>query len=458
MATMIPVPAAPAPARAWNTLHMLKAGRAAVLACLALLLVAILVGVGVHRAAMKTVGKDAAPSIIAAQHIKYALANMDVDAVDELLLPPEDAAGTFRAYEAKRVEAAQALIAAAENITYGESERRPIQTLEVGMGTYERLIQKLRDDHEARRPEAVQDYRDAAKLLDGTLLPAADALDQANHDVLERTYSRQATTSFAARAFVLLTALLALAAMVIVQLFLSRRTRRTFNPLLLLATLLLLGLTVWALAAMGEEQSDLRLAKEDAFTSIHALWRTRELAYEAKSDESRLLYDPARAGFDQSYFLQKVASVAELPPSQTATQVGAQLGSGGHVHGFSGYLADELNNTTFSGEREAALRTFADFENYVSTETEVDRLERNGQVKQALETCLGPGPAQSEGAFALFDASLEKTLSINQTAFDESVQSGLAALQFADLEAIVIAALIAVLIFLGFSPRIREYE
>ena len=452
MATMIPVPAAPA--RSWNTLEMLKAGRAALLVCLALLLVAIVVGVGVHRDAMKTVGKDAAPSIIAAQHIKAALADMDADAVDELLSPPEAVAGAMRAYEAKRVEAADALISAAGNITYGESERGPIQTLEIGMGTYERLIQKSRDDHEARRPEATEDYRNAAKLLDESLLPAADALDQANHDVLERTYSRQATTSFAARAFVLLTGLLALAAMVIVQIFLSRRTRRTFNPLLLLATLLLLGVTVWALAAMGEEQGELRLAKEDAFTSIHALWRARALAYEAKSDESRSLYDPGRAALDQGLFSRNVEALAKLPSVMTATQMVARLGSGGRASGLSGYLGDELNNTTFSGERGAALATFDDFEKYVSTDAEVDRLERKGQFKQALEMRLGP----SEGAFQRFDVSLGKTLSINQTAFDQSVQGGLVGLQSGEMKAAVTAVLIAVLILLGFTPRIREYE
>ncbi len=456
MATMIPVPAAPV--RSWNTLEMLKAGRAALLVCVALLLIAILVGVGVHRAAMKTVGRDAAPSMIAAQRIKAALADMDADAVDELLLPPGAEAGIVRAYEAKRVEAARALIAAAENITYGESERAPIETLEIGMGTYERLIQKSRDDHQARRPEAAEEYRAAARLLDETLLPAADALDQANHDVLERTYSRQATTSFAARAFVLLTALLALAAMVIVQIFLSRRTRRTFNPLLLLATLLLLGLSLWALAAMGGEQSELKIAKEDAFTSIHALWRARALAYEAKSDESRSLYEPARAAFDQGLFTKNAGALAGLPPSETAPQVVAQLGSGGRVRGLSGYLADELNNITFTGERDAALATFDDFEKYVSTDAEVDRLERNGQFKQALDLCLGVEPGQSGAAFELFDRSLEKTLSINQTAFDQSVQSGLGGLQSGEMKASVTLIVIAVLIFLGFTPRIREYE
>lgn len=456
MATTMPIPAAQA--RPWNTLQMLKAGRAALLACVALLLVAILVGLGVHRDAMKTVGRDAAPSIISAQHIKSALADMDADAVDELLVPPEATFRAVRAYEAKRVEASRALILAAENITFGESERGPIQTLQLGLGTYERLIQKARDYHEARRPDAMAAYGDAARLLDERLLPAADALDQANHDVLERTYSRQSSTSFAARAFVLLAALLTVAAMVIMQVFLSRRMRRTFNPLLVAATMLVLGLSVWALAGMSEEQSELKIAKEDAFTSIHALWRARALAYEAKSDESRSLFDPARAVEDQRLFSEHADALAKLPAGLTATQMVAQLGSGAHAPRFSGYLADELNNTTFSGEREAALGTFAYFEKYLSTDAEVDRLERSGQFKQALALGLGAAPEQSDGAFDAFDASLEATLSINQSAFDRAVQSGLATLQAAEIKASVTAVLVAVLIFLGFTPRIREYE
>ena len=98
------------------------------------------------------------------------------------------------------------------------------------------------------------------------------------------------------------------------------------------------------------------------------------------------------------------------------------------------------------------------FEKYVSTDAEVDRLERNGQFKQALEVCTGPGPAPSSGAFELFDKSLWRTLAINQTAFFQSVQDGLDVLRFGEIEAALTAILIAVLIVLGLAPRIREYE
>jgi hypothetical protein len=79
--TALPVvPAGPGPMKTrprWNTPQILKASRTAIVALMALLLIAVMVGTTVHRDAMKTVGKDAAPSIIAAQHIKSALASGD---------------------------------------------------------------------------------------------------------------------------------------------------------------------------------------------------------------------------------------------------------------------------------------------------------------------------------------------------------------------------------------------
>src|SRR5215831_13547473 len=113
---------APAPEARWNTLQKLKASRAVLIAVDALLLIAGIPAARVHRDAMKTVGKDSAPSIIAAQHIKSALADMDASAVNELLRPPGTAPEAVRAYESRREEAVKTLTTAAENIAYGDSE------------------------------------------------------------------------------------------------------------------------------------------------------------------------------------------------------------------------------------------------------------------------------------------------------------------------------------------------
>ena len=54
--------------------------------------------------------------------------------------------------------------------------------------------------------------------------------------------------------------------------------------------------------------------------------------------------------------------------------------------------------------------------------------------------------------------ALDETLTINQTAFDASVESGLSTVGGLDIKAAVAAAVIAVLAFAGLAGRIREYE
>jgi hypothetical protein len=441
----------------WNTLQVLKLSRAALLILDLLLLIAVALGARVHRAAMQTVGKDAAPSIIAAQHIKSALADMDANAANELLGPSGAMPQAAAAYESRRVEASKALIAAAENITYGDSERNPILTLQVRLGSYERLIQKARDLHQSGPAAAVAAYREAAALMDGTLLPAADSLDLANHQVLETTYQKQSSRSFAARAFVLFAGIVVLLALAAVQLFLSDRMHRTVNPALLAATLLTLMLTIYAWQAMQRERSQLKVAKEDAFTSIHALWQARAVAYQANGDESRYLLDSANAKDHEDAFLQKSQSLASLPTDLSREQVIAALQREARVNGFTGYLADELNNITFPGEREAAIQSLTSWEAYLDVDTRIRQLQRQGQTRPAIELCLGNAPGQSNWIFDQFDRALLATLDINQRAFDASVDTGLSAVSALEIKALVAAIVIALLCFLGLAPRIREY-
>jgi hypothetical protein len=442
----------------WNTLRILKLSRAVFLALDLLLLIAIAVGARIHRGAMQTVGKDSAPSIIAAQHIKSALADMDANAANELLGPPGTMREAVATYESRRVEASRALIAAAENITYGDSERNPILALQVSLGSYERLIQKARDAHAAGDSGgAVAAYREAAAIMDGTLLPATDALDQANHQVLEQTYASQSSRSFAARAFVLIAGALALLALAGVQLLLSERMHRTLNPALLCATLFTLVLTVYAWQAMERERYQLRVAKEDAFTSIHALWRARAVAYQANGDESRYLLDSAHAKEHEDAFFAKSALLATLPSDRSWEQAQAALQRGAHVNGFTGYLADELNNITFDGEREAAVRSFATWEVYLGVDAKIRQLQHQGKTREAIELCLGSAQGQSNWAFDLFDRALLATLDINQKAFETSVDKGLSAVAALEVKALAAAIAIALLCFVGIAPRIREY-
>ena len=297
-----------------TTPQILKRGMYATWGASFLLLVSTITGVQGQRQAIKTVGKDATPSIITAQRLKDAMAGMDANAASELLVPSGQNPDAVKGYEERRQKAAERLVAAAENITFDKKERDPINTMQLGIGEYIAKIQQARDAHARGDKQAtLLAYRAAAEIMDTKLIPAADTLDKANFEELERSYAQQGSASSGALLFILFFGLLTLGVLGALQVFLSRRMRRTFNPMLLGASaiaFIFLGYTTKAFLSASEH---LKVAKEDAFTSMHALRQARALVYAANSDESRYLLDPEFAANHERAFFNKINKVATLP-------------------------------------------------------------------------------------------------------------------------------------------------
>ena len=95
------------------------------------------------REAVKSIGRDCAPSIIAAQQIKQDLAKLDATSADLLLakntnLPIYQELQTQA--ETPKKQFSDSLITAAQNITFGDSERVPITKLSAGIIHYGELV------------------------------------------------------------------------------------------------------------------------------------------------------------------------------------------------------------------------------------------------------------------------------------------------------------------------------
>lgn len=452
-------PGAPNPqiAKPWNTLERLQWNLYFLLAFDALFLVALLGACHVHRLAMQTIGRDSAPSIIAAQYLKGAVAAMNGDAANQLLVKPAEGQAFQADYVRSRVEAAKGLIAAAENITYGDSERVPIEKLQIGLGEYQAKLQHALDLHDRNDPAALDAYRQAAHTVDDTLLPAADALDQANLNVMDRTYSVAVSRNSVVRLSAMVAGFLLLAALIYVQGYISEKTRRTLNIPLVLATLVVFGYLAFAYRALTAEARSLKIAKEDAFASIHSLWQAGSAAYVARADLSRLLLGGPDVYGDRKAFLDQAGRVAALPTGKTFAQVASEATDNRSVDGFTGYLADELRNITFYGELESAQQTLRNWGDTVTADARVLELQQTGHSSDAVALCTGSQPEQANGAFHRFDMSLRQTLDINKRAFDEAVSQGFGALAGFELTASLASAIVAALCILGIWQRIREY-
>jgi hypothetical protein len=441
---------------------------------LLLFFVVTLSGANQLHSALKTVAFDSAPSIVASKRIGASLADADSNLANYLLGHGDLNKQALQTYNARMKEVREALIDAAQNITYGEKERRPILRLQNERDRCVELAAQAIQDHErGETPAAIARYREVTRIVHQELLPAADDLDEANIQEMDLSYAHIRWSGNLNLALAVIAggglALLLLAT----QQYLTRKTRRRFNLPLAAATILTLGFLAFTVRLFLYEARELKVVKEDCFDSIHALWQARAIAYDANGEESRWLLDKQNAAAYQTAFFTKAARVAQPPEHQRLTSVArAALATGsaldlGRQHdavanslpaSFRGYLADELRNITFTGELQAAADTVRLFDDYLQLDGQIRSLENSGRHAQAVEFCIGYQKGQSNYAFDQFDKRLGDVIDINQKEFDQAAARGMKGLMNFGLFAAIVSLAAAALIGYGLRPRLREYS
>jgi hypothetical protein len=425
-----------------------------------LFLVVSLAAVHTERSRLQTIGKDAVPSVIAAQKLKVSLSDLDANVVNELLVPAGQSADSVKGYVADREGITDSLISAAENITYGDKERIPIRNLTNALSAYERLAIKARTLHQRGDERgATATYNDALVTLHSQLLPAADALSRANADAMHDRDNTLAPQGTLLAAVTLVASLALLAVLLVVQVLLSQRMRRTFSPGLVAATVMTVAVAVLTQRCLADAREQVRSARDDAFQSLSALWQARAVAYDENSDESRWLFvDKNHRDALQQAFLDKTASLLRVPAGDVAAASSALRTSGNLPAGSTGYFADELKNITFPGEQEAATAAVETFSTYFANDSRLRELDNSGQHAAAVRFDMSMNPGDSNWSFVQFDSALGKTIDINQAAFDSAIDQGFGEVR--PMDALLPGAIVAVGLcsFAGLMPRLREYR
>jgi uncharacterized protein YpmB len=399
--------------------------------------------------AASAIGHDSAPSIIAAQSVRGVLGDAHANLADAFVLKEEQNGDHWRAYRDDMKDVHEQLLNAAQNVTYGDAERKPILETMQYVGEYERLVgQSIEQGDGASLDEA-------DVLMRTKIQPAAIALDKANFEPLTRTWEDFKAHATGETAIVLLGAGTLLALLVFGQIYVFRATRRLLNPGLLAATVVFVVSTGMMAYTVLHVRSDMRVAKEDAFDSIHALWKARAEAYAANAETSFYLLDGANSQ-DRTQRLAAFKEKKDLVLSATPQQVGIALEKKTRLKGL---LGDELANITFDGEGEAALQTVEYWNDYVSIYQSLLSFDVESAATspdKALE--LSQNIARSDLAFGSFDNSLEKALDINENAFDNSIDKAVANISRLPWLIAITAFLVIVACVLGLRPRINKYR
>ncbi|NJL67824.1 MAG: hypothetical protein HC894_15710 [Microcoleus sp. SM1_3_4] len=120
-------------------------------------------------------------------------------------------------------------------------------------------------------------------------------------------------------------------------------------------------------------------------------------------------------------------------------------------------MADGLNNITFPGERESAVKTLDAFARYLAIDAQIRQLETSGQHQAAVTLCIGTNPGQSNWAFEEFKKAHLETMEINQKEFKLAIDASVNTLNGFEVKMPVLMGAIALLTLLGLRPRLREY-
>jgi hypothetical protein len=415
------------------------------------------------REAIKSIGRDCAPSIIAAQQIKQDLAKFDANSADFLLakdanLPIYQELETQA--ETLKNQFSDALITAAQNITFGDSERIPITKLSSGIIHYGELVASA-NQHE--NSEATRFIANASNYLHHDLLTAAQDLDKANTTVLDHVYNlRSQSLHIQSILFFLLWCLLNLL-LLGTGIYLWKGTKRILNLGILMAVFLSVILAFQVFLATEGSAYRLKVITKDAFDSIHWLWSARATAEDAYGARARVLL--FAKSDDQPVALRNLedcqVKILRLPPGQiTLSRLQndpepAEILSKNPQ--FKGYLADELRNITFTGEREAALAAVQAWSRYSETDQQTAVLETNNRHSDAVALHLYEEPSGGLGAATRVDQALELVIRINQVVFDKTVAEGLSKLQGLDWTVAALCLGVMITTTAGIWPRIREY-
>jgi uncharacterized membrane protein YqjE len=444
-------------AKNFNTPQILRSGWYVSWGIGLLMLVVSIYGATSQRQAIKTVGKDAAPSILTAQQLQDSFADMDASLANELLLKPGENQQALLDFEKNRKKIADRLVAAAKNIVY-PGEEAIVQSLQLNASAYLLKLQEARDAH--KRSDAVgalKIYQNAANLIDREIIPQAEKLSLINFQELEKAYAQQKFMNGGISLLIAVVGLVQIAILVIVQIFLYQRMRRIFNLPLLGATAIAIMFLAYTISSFVGATANLKVAKEDAFNSLLALRQMRALSYRANGDESRYLLDRQNAIVHERSFNDKINKILTIPPNQSNDSIITNTTQKRSTPGIVGLFANALNNITFPGERELAIDTFKSFNDYLKIDQEIRQLAQRGKVAEAIALCIGTSQGQSNWAFDRYKNFQTDLINLNKREFEENIESGNTRLTNFEVIASVALGSIAVLTLFGLRPRFMEY-
>ena len=162
-----------------------------------------------------------------------------------------------------------------------------MRTISDQLPVYTGLVESARANNLQGFPVGAAYLRQASSLLTGTILPAANQLYSIEAQRLGDDY--RSGTSNAPLLAVAIAIAFSLVTLIATQIFVTRVSRRILNVWMVLATLVILGVSVWTVVGLLGQRNALIRAQRNGSDSVEVLTASRVLLSRAQSDQSLTL-------------------------------------------------------------------------------------------------------------------------------------------------------------------------
>lgn len=357
-----------------------------------------------------------AEQLVRIQTIRTSIVKADANATNAFLVgglePPEVRA----AYTDGIATAAKTLAEASGTRT---DDAAVLERVNRVLTQYTGLIEAARANNRQGFPVGAAYLRQASRVLQEDALPPLATLVRVEQQRVQSSISSGDTA--VSTLFVLLA--LAVGALVAVQLYLSVKTRRTFNRPLVAATVLVLIAGLVGLGAVARAQSNAEDARDGPYRLTVALAGARIGGFDAKSAEAlALIARGSGAAYEERF--------ATASKSASAALSEVDLGQARAVRGA--------------------------LSQYVAQHGKVQGLDDGGQHDQAVSAATGAGAANQ--AFAEFERASSRALATQAADLADDLDDAAAPLLPVAWLVLLAGLAAAVLAWRGMSERLREYR
>lgn len=367
------------------------------------------------------------PLAAASQEVYRSLSDADATAAIAFLITGPEPSELRDRYNQDIATAGSVLARAASDTTGAAADK--INIISQQLPSYTGLVERARAENDLGYPVGAAYLQEASNVMRSVILPAAGDLYKI--DVAQLEAQQSDAVGFPWFTSVLL--LGSLAALVVTQIFLTRRTNRLLNVGLVVSTGAMVLVLLWEAAALIVQSLLVGSGQNDGSHPVDVLVNARAQAVQARADETMTLV--ARGGGPDYE-----TNFQQLAPMFTGLLVAAKDLVGGEA-------GDQVRTAIDNADKWLAthkdLRGKDDSGDYV------------GAVKEAVDPSL---PNNAETFFANLDTALGKAIDDGRQTFVDKTNAGENALILLAPGVTALAVIAVGGVTIGIRDRLREYR